>query len=29
MNGKRIKAMIAIKSSGWARKIVWTFIGFV
>ena len=29
MNGKRIHAMIAIKSSEWARKVVWTFIGFV
>jgi len=29
MNGKRIHAMITIRSSEWARKVVWTFIGFV
>ena len=27
MNDKRIHAMIAIKSSEWARKVVWTFMG--
>ena len=29
MNDKRIHAMISIKSSGWARKVVSTFIGCV
>ena len=27
MNGKKIKAMIAIKSSEWVRKVAWDFIG--
>ena len=29
MNDKRIPAMIAIKSSEWAQRVVWTFMGFV
>ena len=29
MNDKRIHAMIAIKSSEWARKVVWTFMGCI
>ena len=29
MNDNRIHAMIALKSFEWARKVVWTFIGYV
>ncbi|ETK05897.1 hypothetical protein T230_15515 [Tannerella sp. oral taxon BU063 isolate Cell 1/3] len=29
MNDKRIHGMIAIKSSEWARKVVWTFMGCI
>jgi len=28
MNDKKIHAMIAVKSSEWARKVVWVFMGY-